>query len=178
MIVEIVRIVADWLDAGTDASLATLVPLVPRDGADPLPAVPTVVECTTDAEAALMQAPSAGLPVLQVLAQDAALTERGPTSAPVPADADAELLLRLCYASTDAAAVVRDAGYVMRAIRRSLRLLQTTAAGQTARTRGQVQVLTVADARGAPVFTPVDDQVVTGGLLVTVTARDLWAAGV
>jgi hypothetical protein len=177
MILEPVRIIADWLTDAGPGNLGTVLALVPRDAGDPLPATPTVTDCTRDDQAAVQLAPlPAALPAVQVLAQDTGLIERGPYVSPQPADVQMEIVLRLVYGTADAATAMRDSGYVMRALRRSIRLLAQNDQSAT-RTRNGQHLISFMESRSVPVFTPVQDQMISGGIVLVCDVRDTWAAG-
>lgn len=178
MILEPVRIIADWLTDAGPGNLGTVLALVPRDPGDPLPATPSITDCTRDDHAAVQLAPLPdALPAVQILAQDTGLIERGPYVSPEPADVQMEVVMRLVYGTANAAAAMRDSCYVMRALRRSMRLLAQNTQSAT-RTRNGQHLVSFMEARSVPVFTPANDQMISGGMVILCDVRDIWATGV
>lgn len=182
MILEAVRIVADWLDSaqhGVNALLAA----VPVDGTDSDVTVPpavTVLDSTRRSDVARGQMPSvtsAELPALLVTPSDQSIDSQSPAAGLLPSDSSVTVLIRYVTSTLDTAKAERDASQTLRAVSRSLRLLFTTANSETARTRASVQIVEPRDQRLTTLYESNDDTVVTGGVLVTYRARDLWAQG-
>lgn len=119
MILETIRALADHLDddtVGVGAKLAT----TPRDGSDPLPATPTILDETRSFAVALGR-PPASLPAL-TLHLDSVI-DLDPRSAQQTRDGQVAVLCRYVCREADVANGTRDAYYVMRALERSLDVL-------------------------------------------------------
>jgi len=137
MIDDLTVLVADWLASGVDAngfaaSVNALLPNIERRAGDPAPQLLAGVydDVRTD-EIVLGQEPPE-IPALVVLAMsDAALL---PLGAATDDFSSTNLLLAVEYVMLDAAGMSgkRDAGYALKAVRRSLGLLN--AATQSVRT--------------------------------------------
>lgn len=171
MIIEAVRIIdAAMRDAtiGVGAYLAT----VPLETGDTTPTTPTILNECQSAEAARDAFPDGVGPYLLIGSGE--LGELVPTAQP-QRDGTIEILIR--YGSRAAAThdVLRAASYTIRAVRRTLSKLTTTAAGETLRLRNQVQVIDVQQLRSVRLTAPAEDVLVTWGVIVTLRTRDLWA---
>lgn len=182
MILETVRIVADWLNHGTHGVNA-LLPSIPAAEADVdvvTPPLVTILDSTRDGRVARGQMPDVSsdeLPALLVTPADQTVESQSPAAGLYPSDASVTVLVRYVTSNLDTAKAERDASHTLRAVSRSLRLLFTTANSETARSRANVQLISPRDQRLATLYESNDDTVVTGGLLVTYHARDLWAQG-
>lgn len=176
MILETVRIVADWLTGamyGVNAMLAT----VPLDGTDTRPASVTVFDETRDGPTARRKVP-ATKPCLLVRQQDDATADGEPY--PVGGPRQAHVTLGLWYADTQSASETgnRNTHYVLRAARESLRRLTDptdptmAAAATTAKTRGSIQLLKTEAVRAVTAHEPLEDSLLLGALFVTFTVRD------
>lgn len=177
MILETVRIIADWLDDAT-YGVNALAASVPTDtGVTQFPAV-TVLNSTESGATARGQIPdvSSNLPALLVTPADQPIDQIAPGARPWPPDASVTVLVRYATAKADTAAAERDASQTIRAVWRSLGQLMVTSAGETARTRAQVQLLHITSLQAATLYEDNKDVIVTGGVLVTSRVRDLWAA--
>lgn len=173
MLTDAVRIVADWLnDAtyGVNAALAS----VPADGDVADAASVTVYDETRDPEIARQQIPDL-LPALIVSTTATPTDMDRPAVRPYPSDASVEIGIRYATqrAATDRATT--DADQVRRAVMRSLRQLFTTAAGEAARVRNQVQLYDWRSAR-VELYQSNEDTTVTCAIVCAFTARDLWTA--
>lgn len=174
MILETVRINADWLaDAtnGVNAMLAT----VPRDAGDPQPAAVAVRDATRDGVVGRRQIPhaSSGAPELFVNFEPDGLTDMDPEVWTTYRDCDA-LPISIRYVVENAAteAAMRDAYYTLRAAQKSLRRLnENTNAAATV--RNQVELVELVRLRHSYPFAPVSDKVVVAALVAIYMVRDL-----
>lgn len=165
---ELTRIVADWLEDGTNGVNAQLA-LVPRDGGDPQPANVTVVDETRDNRPARGRVPEDGLPSVVVAMQAMThLTEQVTDDGYLAAD----VVVQYAAKNVDAWKVKRDGNTVLRAVMWSLRKLRRTDANHASRLRNQVALITIDPVRFDPWFERVEDTLVVGTVTVPVTARD------
>lgn len=173
MILETMRAWADWLgDAtyGVNAQLAT----IPLDGSDTAPdAVAIVADETRNGTAARRQIPDT-LPALLVRLQQSGTLV--PNIGPNTAVRDGEIPLLTAYAATnaDSAKGNRNAVYTLRAIEKSLRdfMDPSIAAANTARMRGNIQILSVTGLEHVTTYEPLEDRDVLAALIVTFQVRD------
>ncbi len=179
MILETVRIIADWLTDETHGVNAVRL-TVPKDtGVSDFPAV-TVLDSTRNGAVARGGVPNLSanqFPALLVTPADQSIDSQSPAAGLLPSDSSVTVLIRYVTSTLDTAKAERDASQTLRAVSRSLRLLFTTANSETARTRASVQIVEPRDQRLTTLYESNDDTVVTGGVLVTYRARDLWAQG-
>lgn len=175
MILETVRIVADWLTHATHGVNA-LRGSVPLDTGVSAPPVVTVLDSTRDGRIARGGVPTGvELPALCVSPADTPLEQGVPTVRPWPPDATVTVLIRVAMSLQDTAAAERDASQLVRAVWRSIGLLMTTDAGMSARSRASVQLISVRQLQAATLYEADQDTMVTGGVLVTCHVRDVWA---
>lgn len=176
MILEPIRVVADWLASGDTgaASVNTLLPLVGRDGGDPAPpSIADVCDETRDAWVARgrLPKPTPTLPLLAVSLVEA--SELDPEMMGSYRRGTVTLSVRYFANKSDAVTGTRDAHYTMRAVRRSVRrLMNESAAAVTARTRGTIYVESCTQMTEAPVWDAQDDAISTGALTLRLTIRD------
>ena len=175
MILETVRIVADWLDHPT-YGVNALASSVPRDdGVDVFPRV-VVRDSTRDGRVTRGQLPPVDdLPALLVTPTDQPLEQASSTVRPWPPDATVSVLVRYATQRLDTAQAERDTSQTIRAIWRCIGQMMTTTAGETARTRAAVQLYSVPNMQAATMYEDNADVIVTGGVLVTCRVRDTWA---
>lgn len=178
MILETVRIVADWLDSVTTGvnTYRTGGGSVPLDtGVTAFPAV-TVRDSTRDGRVARGQVPPlANLPALLVTPADQPIDQAVPGVRPWPPDALVTVLVRYACKASDTAAAERDTSQTLRAVWRCIGQLMVTTAGETARTRNSVQLQSIRSLQMATLYEANEDVTVTGGVLVTCQVRDTWA---
>lgn len=175
MMVETIRIVADWLKGAT-AGVATILATQPVDGTDSGVVVPTVAEETTDSWVSRNQAPlSLAMPALAVgLAGDVAIPTHASRSREGGAFLEATVPIAVTYLDRDPTSQrgTRDAYYVLRAVAASLLALNQQAAGAS-KVRGAtgvqlVQVLSLTQVQGRE---PVGDLLIMGGLVAECRVR-------
>lgn len=173
MLTESVRVVADWLahaTYGVNAQLAT----VPCDTGVTAAATVTIYDETRHPEVARGQLPDA-LPALLVSTSATPLTTQSNAVRPFPADTDLELGIRYAVSRAATDQSTTDVAQIDRAVRRSLGTLFTTAAGESARARNSVHLISWRSYR-LELYQANDDTHVTAAMVVTLTARDVWAA--
>lgn len=165
---ELIRIVADWLEDGTNGVNAQLA-LVPRDGGDPQPGNVTILDETRDNRPARGRVPEDGTPVVTVAMQGAThLTETVTDDGFLAA----ELVIQYAAKNLDAWKAKRDGNTTLRAVAWSLRKLRRTDGNAAARLRNSVALIGIDPVRFDPWFERVEDTLVVGTLTVPVTARD------
>jgi hypothetical protein len=169
MLIEVVHTIATWL-ADSTHGVNALRTSVPRYSGDAVPPAVTVVQTFRDPESARGQAPLTGLPALEVgLFQDPA-QEMAPSVRPYPADGEVTAQVRYLAAKTTATdQAVRDAALTLRCAARTLAHF-----GVGGFSVNDVQLLTVSGIRTLAMYSDAADTIVTGALVVTVRARDLW----
>lgn len=167
---DLVRIVANWLEDGTNGVNALLAS-VPRDGGDPLPTSVLVYDETRDNRPARGRLPEADtdLPALVIGMRTLTFMQEIVTD---DGYLSAELVLQYAAKNVDAYKAKRDGYTVLRAASWSLRRLRRSDVSVAGRTRNQVTLLTMDPVRFEPWFERVDDTLIVGTLAVPVTARD------
>ena len=169
MILETVQTVAAWLADPINGvnAIRTTVPLYSGDIAPP---EVTVTQAFRSPEAARGQAPTTGLPVLEVgLWQDPAQA-LSPSVRPFPMDNEVTVHVRYIAAKTTATDLaVRNAALTLRC---AVKAIARGAQGGV--TVNQVQVQTASNVRVLAMFAPDGDAIVTGALVCTIRGRDLW----
>lgn len=173
MLTEAVRVVADWLahaTHGVNAQLST----VPKDGGMSSAAMVTIYDETRHPEVARGQVPDT-LPALLVSTSATPLNTVSNAVRPFPADAEIELGIRYAVSRAATDQSTTDLAQIDRAVRRSLGALWTTAAGESARARNSVHLISWRSYR-LELYQANDDTHVTAAMVVTITARDVWAA--
>jgi hypothetical protein len=173
VLLETDRILADWLAgaAGVNAKL----PLVPRDGGDPVPANVTVADETRHDDVALGRLPAA-LPCVAVSVQDIEYQDPVQPHVTDQVTARVTVLIRYGQRGVDSDRGLADASYTLRAVLMSLRELHTNEQA-AARTRGSVQLISCDDLRQVPLTQEVEDAWVTGAIRATYTMYDLAPRG-
>ena len=167
---DLVRIVSDWLENGTNGVNA-LLPSVPRDGGDPQPANVLVYDETRDNRPARGRLPDADTDLPALVVGMRTLTQ-GREIVTDDGYLDAELVIQYAAKNVDAYKAKRDGYTVLRAASWSLRRLRRSDLTVAGRTRNQVTLITVEPVRFEPWFERVDDTLIVGTLAVPVTARD------
>lgn len=175
MILETVRIVADWLANGTFGVNAVRTS-VPKDtGVTDFPAV-QIFDSTRDGRigrGGIPQMLPTELPALLVTPADSPLEQNGAVIRPWPPDARVTVLIRYVVRDMDTAKAERDTSQTIRAVWRSLGSLVTQRTGTTR--ASQVQLIGVTNMQAATLYESSQDTLVTGGVLVTCHVRDIWA---
>lgn len=169
MILEGVRMVADWLSDGTNGVNA-LLSTTPRDGGDAQPANVAIADETRDGNVARGQAP-ATLPAVVVSVDR--VQELDGQVAQITRDGKLMLRIRYIIDNNTSGDAIRDASYVLRTVLRSLRKFFDVSAGDGHRYRNNIYLESCLDLAVAPMWAPIESGVVTGGVLATIQMRDL-----
>jgi hypothetical protein len=173
MILETVRIVADWLANGTFGVNAVRTS-VPKDtGVTDFPAV-QIFDSTRDGRigrGGIPQMLPTELPALLVTPADSPLEQTNPASRPFPPDATVTVLVRYVTRGLDTALAERHTSQTIKAVWWQLPQLMLTSAGETARTRAQVQLYGITNMQAATLYEAAEDTTVSGGVLVTCRVR-------
>lgn len=177
MILETVRIIADWLADGAFGVNAVRTS-VPKDtGVADFPAV-TVLDSTRDGRVARGGVPNlepSNFPVLLVTPADQPVDQASPAVKPFPTDATVTVLVRYATNKVDTAEAERDTSQTLKAVWWQIPQLDLTAAGNTAkdRTTTRVQLMYIQSLQMATLYESAADTTVTGGVLVTCRVRYL-----
>lgn len=185
MILETVRILADWL-ADPTYGLNAVRPSVPKDtDVTDFPTV-QVFDSTRDGRVTRGGVPNlepADFPCVLVSPADQPIEDTNPTVAPWPSDTTVTVLVRYATRVVDAAKGERDASQTLRAVRRCIRrlildgrtvLLPGQTSPDSACRRADVQLISVERLQAATLYESTEDATVTGGVLVTCHVRDIW----
>ncbi len=164
MILETLRELADALAADGGSPLVTQLAAVPRDGGDPLPTTPTILDGSRSFDAAIGKAPDNALPALTICFDEVA--DMDPLTVQQTKDASVAVLFRYIDRDANAATAVRDALYTMRALERALDRLPFPL------TRNGIAVYTCSDRRYLPLPKMVEDQWQIIGLRCVFDTRD------
>ncbi len=167
MIHEMVRIVAAALRDPTIGVAAQLLTM-PLESGDPTPAVPTILDETTDLQTALDQIPDAAGPFLQVGA--GSLRETDITVTP-SRKTEVDLAIRYSVRSSLTTRSLSAARQTERAIRRVLSVLPQQSSALTFRNRAQLFHVTQYAANETRA--PSDDVALVIVMQFTVHGRDL-----
>lgn len=169
MILEPVRLLADWLGAsgqftGNTSGINTLLAAIPRDAGDAAPAAVTLFDETRDNAVARGDLPDT-LPALMVTSRK--IDQLDGEVATYTRDGVIELIVR--YAQLNAATkdALRDASYVLRAALRSVRAFNAET-----RTRNQIDVYSCLHLEVVSLWTPHESGIVTGALVGRWQFRD------
>jgi len=176
MILETVRIIADWLSDATYGINAVRT-AVPKDtGVADFPAV-TILDSTRDGRVTRGGVPNltaTEFPCLLVSPADTPMDQQVSAARPFPPDATVTVLVRYAATNqTDTARLERDASQTIKAVWWQVPQLLLTAAGETARTRANVQLYGIPTMQAATLYESDTDTTVTGGVLVTCRVRYL-----
>lgn len=175
MILEAVRVLADWCAHpihGVQAALGTL----DYDAGDDVPeGVLTVIDETRDDAAASERPPTSGYPYLRVQSGDVRSLEG--QAATYTHDAEIPLELLIAYQRTSNAEATRDCYYATRAVLQVVERLfdDTIPDAVTARDRNQVQIQFIVSLAAGRPDAPIEDNVVSAAVLVTLRCRDIIA---
>lgn len=172
MLFETVRAVADWM-ADPTYGINAILAAAPLEAGVARAAAVTVSDDTRNAEVARGQIPDT-LPALLVTTTATAITMTSPTVRPYPADMLVELGIRYAAANVATEVAFNDTAQVLRAVTKSLGALWTTAAGEAARLRNQVQLIELREIR-TELYQANDDARVTLGMIIPIRVRDLYA---
>jgi len=173
VILEAVRIVADWLEDGTYGVAAKLAAL-DFDGSDTAPAGTIAVEDETRSDEAAMNRDTAR-PFIRVAAAD--VRELGQDGALQVHDGDVAVEITIVREADSPAAVVRDLYAPTRAVTQSLAALfdDRSAAAMTARVRGGVPWHGYTTLAAAQVRPELTDTTGTASVYLTARCRDINA---
>ena len=175
MILETVRIIADWLNDGTYGVNAVRTN-VPKDvGVTDFPAV-QIFDSTRDGRigrGGIPQMLPSELPALLVTPADSPVEQNGAVIRSWPPDAKVTVLVRYVAREMDTAKAERDASQTIRAIWRSIGSMVTQRTG-TQRASG-VHLISVVSMQAATLYESTEDTTVTGGVIVMCHVRDTWA---
>lgn len=172
MIIEIERLIADWLgheDVSKTDGVNDYLPGIPRDAGDSQPTVLAAVYDETRDDCVASRNDPPNTPCLY-LVQDSPMTLAGEVETQVRDSDDAVLAIRYLTTSYDTAQGIQDTSYTLRAVVKSLRAL--TQASSAERTRNSVCLLAIHDIVFVPITEAVGDSHVTGALVVTLEVRD------
>lgn len=174
MILETVRIIADWLGDATYGVNAVRL-TVPKDaGVADFPAV-TILDSTRSGLVARGGVPnlaSSQFPALLVSPSDQPIEQTGAVIRPWPPDATITVLIRYATQDLDTARAERDASQTIRAVWRAIGSCITT---NPNRVRAGVQLIGIRSVQAATLYESTEDATITGGVLVTCHVRDTWA---
>lgn len=171
---DVLRMVTDWLGDGTHGIAAKLAAL-DYDGSDTaVSGTLTIGDETRNAKAAVGSYPSETFGCLVQLQPVERFEGEAATHTH---DYDVPLLVRFCRTNVDAAAATRDLLYTLRATLQSLDALftESIAAAVTARTRNGVQAYALLSVGGALTREERADDKVTAAISLTIRARDTLA---
>lgn len=176
--VEVLRMVADWLSGdtvdhtGASQSVGTHLAAMSFDGSDTAPATPTAADATRDPNVARDDYPLT-LPALAVTLEDWVIDAATMTTN--EQRGTCAVLVRYLAETTASANAVRDGLYVMRAVRRSLERLHRAGEETNGRRRNGVAIYADADQpmRLVKVAARREDTDVTTGWLVTYRVHEL-----
>jgi len=177
MILETVRILADWL-ADPTYGINAVRASVPKDaGVADFPAV-TILDSTRDGRIGRGGVPNltaAEFPALLVSPSDQPVDQQAPGVRPFAPDATITVLIRYATNVLDTAVAERDASQTIKAIWWQMAQLDVTAAGELAkdRTASKVQLLYLQSMQAATLYEAANDTIVTGGVLATCRVRYL-----
>lgn len=173
MILEAVRIVADWLQDGTAGVSAKLTAL-DYDGADTAPTGTLTIEDETRSDDAALNRETAR-PYIRVAVAD--VRELALDGAMQAQDGDVSIEITIVREADSPAAVVRDLYYTTRAVLQSLAALfdDRTAGAMTARDRGGVQMQGYTTLAAAQVRPELTDTTGTASVYLTARCRDINA---
>ncbi len=178
MITETVRMLAAWWGHATYGvnALRTGVPLATGDTTPPALQILTSVADGRIARGDIPSLESGDLPALLVTTADQAIDTVAPAVRPFPPDATVTVLARIAMSTQDTAKAERDTSALLRALWRSTGLLWTTADGEAMRQREQVQIIAPSMMTLTTLYESNTDTIVTGGLLLALRVRDLYAS--
>lgn len=175
MITEAVRILADWSEDATYGVNAVL-SSVPRESDVALPAAVDIRDMTRDGQTARKQVPDdltgAGILWTAFLSLD----QVNPAVRPWPPDASVEIVARIHVTDADTADGLNQLNTISRAVMYSVGKLMTTAAGEAARVRQQVQLYGLTNVRQVEFFLSANDPQLTRGVAMTVRLRDTFSS--
>jgi hypothetical protein len=171
-----VRILSDWSEHATYGVNAYLADVPLESGVNEPDAV-TVRNEFEDTQTARKQIPDdiTGTCLLWSLYDDP-ISQQNPSNRPWPPDASVPVLCRVAFNKADTADGARDASVIFRALWRSLGKIMNTSAGNTARSRNQVQLLHIESMDALTLYEARDNTLINAAVLVRCRVRDLHAA--
>lgn len=169
MILEPVRLIADFLDAsgqfaGSGYGVNTYLASVPRDNGDAQPSNVTVADETRNSDVARGDLPTT-LPAVIVTTRE--IDPLDGQVATYSRDGVVEVVIRYAASRADTKAALRDASYTLRAVLRSLRQFNATT-----RTRNSLDVYSCLSLKVVSMWTPTESAVVTGAIVGRWQFRD------
>lgn len=170
MILEMERMITDWLDDATYGVNAQIDTLDLDAGDSDPPDIKIIEDITRSARVALRQDPS-NYPAIYVMAdggfemEGEVMTNAGPRRS-----LNLPVAIRYLVQKADLDKGHRDTRYTLRAIVKSLKAL--TEADQTTRTRNSICLERIESVTHELVFEEVGESVVTGAVVVTLFVRD------
>lgn len=171
MITETVRIIADWLADATNGVAPKLL-TVPLDTG--VTRVVATIHDSTRSDAVAQGLIPAGI-TAAYLVSPAANPFSLKTNRNVPINGKASVLIRLAFRNYKTAEAMNHASLMVRALRASLALLESTTAGQTARSRGSMQLVSLDPLDVAQTMEPLDDAWVTHAVICGCDVRELYS---
>lgn len=173
MILETVRIIADWLTDATHGVNAVRLAVPKATGVLDFPAV-TVLDSTRNSAVARGGVPNLAanqFPALLVTPADQPGTMQRAGIKP-GGYMTLTVLIRYATRELDTAKAERDASQTIKCVVRQLPLLFRVAGSEANRERADVQVHALEDLSIAALYESTDDTTVTGGVLVTCLVRN------
>jgi hypothetical protein len=176
MILESVRMVADWLSAGVAGagSVNALLPAVPRDGGDAQPAAVTVYDATRHGWVARLAAGYEGsgitFPAVAVFV-GSDVTSEGEVLT-IDRDATVDICAMVIARASDSAAGTASDLYTVRAIMRSLKQFNEPAQYDTARVRNGIALQSCQSMRQLHPNVIKGGIVLAAGVVATYHVRD------
>lgn len=172
MLLEPIRIVADWL-ADATYGVNALRLTVPVDPGDSQPGAVTIADATRNGHVARGRLPDAVGSATNLIAVDATggVTFDGGVLTTVR-DGTVPIVVRIGTPNEATEDGTRDGLYLARVVFQSLKVL-AEASHADDRTRNNVVLLDMPSLTMQPLFQPLEDQTVTAAVLATFKVRDL-----
>lgn len=176
MILETVRILADWLNDST-YGVGPMLTALTLDGSDARPSAPTLFDETRNGPASRRKIPATKPCLIVRQAGEGAQINGEPF--PVQGPRDGDVHLGVWYADVESASEKGNQGahYVLRAAAQSLRLLTSSigaagTAANTARLRNGIRILQCKSLSLVTAYEPLEDGILLGAVLATYHVRD------
>lgn len=170
MTTEVLRIISEWLDDATNGVAPSLLAL-PIDTGVTRP-TPTIHDASNDDAVAEGLIPAGVRAAILVTMASNPITFK--TNRNVPVNATANVLVRFVFRNYKTAEAMNHASLMLRALRSSLARLESTTAGATARSRGSVQLVSLAPIEVMQTMESVDDAWTTHAIPLTWDVRELF----
>lgn len=175
MIVEVVRLLDRWLKSetyGVEAMLATVPRQTPENTTDPEPEMPAIVNDTEDEDVAKDLEPAAvpALVLYGTVGPDIPIDAKGSRSTQMARSA----IVAIAYVTRDVPWLdaVRDGGYVLRAVRRSLSAYNSLEKSREFRRLNTITIAQIRNVGERQVKGGVGNSQLVGFLLATVVIID------